>query len=218
MMADQPDGLASPNTSDRPAFAAFEVREDLKGYGSNGLLLFAAQLKLGFDDVDSFAADALTDGSNDKKCDLVTISADGQRLIVAQGFFGASDKTEAPANKASDLNTAVSWLLAGPIATLPATLQSAALEAREALHAGEIKELQIWYVHNLPESSNVAAELAQATETADSIIRRDFPDATVDVTALEIGRWMLEEEYARTQVPILVADSFTFSVPGGIEI
>ena len=213
-----PHQLAASTSPDRPAFAAYELRDDLQQYGSNGLLLFTAQLKLGFDDVDSFAANALTDGSNDKKCDLVALSQDRQRLIVAQGYFSNTDKTEAPASKASDLNTGVSWLLSGPIDTLPQALRSAAQEARAALVNGDVREMQIWYVHNLPESVNVATELNQAAQTADSIIRRDFPGINVDVTAIEVGRSVLEEEYARTQVPILVSDSFELTVPGGFEI
>jgi hypothetical protein len=203
---------------DRPAFAAYQLRDDLQQYGPNGLLLFAAQLKLEFDDVDSFAANALTDGNNDKKCDLVALSPDRQKLIVAQGYYSTSERSEAPAGKASDLNTGVSWLLSGPTDTLPEALRGAAEEARDALTNGDVREMQIWYVHNLPESANVSRELSQAAETADSIIRRDFSNANVDVTAIEIGRSVIEEEYAKTQVPILVADTIEFEVPGGFEI
>ncbi len=212
------DTAGADSAGERPAFAAFQLRDDLEPYGSNGLLLFAAQLKLGFDDVDTFAANSLTDGSNDKKCDLVAISSDGQRLIVAQGFISTVEKKEAPANKASDLNTGVTWLLSGLLEGLPETLRSAAREAREALASGDVREMQIWYVHNLPESKNVDRELQQAAQTADSIIRRDFPEASVDVSAIEIGRNTLEEEYRRTQVPILVPDEVEFSVPGGFTI
>lgn len=216
-MPSQPVSV-SANGPDRPAFAAYQLRGDLAQYGSNGLLLFAAQLKLGFDDIDSFAANALTDGSNDKKCDLVALVQNRQRLIVAQGFYSTTDKPSAPSNKASDLNTGVSWLLSGPIETLPEGLKSAAQEARDALAVGDVREMQIWYVHNLPESANVSTELNQAARTADSIIRQDFPIANVDISAIEIGRAVLEEEYARTKVPILVSDSYEFSVPGGFEI
>ena len=208
--------LGAPN--DRPGYAAFKQRDDLEQYGNNGLLLFVAQLKLGFDDVDSFAANSLTDGSNDKKCDLVAVTTDGQRIIVAQGYHASAQKSEAPANKASDLNTGVSWLLSGPLEDLPEALQSAAQEVREALSGGGVREMQIWYVHNLPESANVNAELQQAAQTADGVLRREFPDAKVDVSGLEIGEATLEDEYARTQVPILVSDSFTFEVPGGFII
>src|SRR6185503_9560328 len=69
------------------------------------------------------------------------------------------------------LNTGVSWLLAGPLDTLPESLRGAAQEVRDALSAGEVREFQLLYVHNCPESENVAAELTQAQQTADSIIK-----------------------------------------------
>jgi hypothetical protein len=137
--------------------------------------LFVAQLKLGFDDVDTFASNSLTDGSNDKKCDLVAVVGDTQRVILAQGYMSTKNGVgAAPANKATDLNAGASWLLAG--------------------------------------------ELAQALKTADGILKRDFSNADVDVSAIEIGMAGLEEEYARIQAPILVSDEFTFTVPGGFEI
>jgi hypothetical protein len=207
-----------PDPSARPGYAAFETRDDLTVYGDNALLLFAAQLRLGFDDVDSFATNALTDGSNDKKCDLVAVVGEGTKIVVAQGYMTALDKLEAPANKASDLNTGVSWLIAGALEGLPETLRGAAEEVRAALETGSVSELEIWYVHNLPESVNVRNELDQAVATADAMIRRDYPDASVDVSALEIGRGALEKDYARTQAPILVAETFQFAIPGGFEI
>jgi len=206
-------------TRDTPGYAAFQSRDDLTAYGDNALLLFVAQLRLGFDDVDTFASNSLTDGNNDKKCDLVAVSTDKQRVILAQGYMSSKVAVgEAPANKASDLNTGVSWLLAGELEGLPATLRGAAEEVRDALASGEIRELQLWYVHNCHESKNVAGELAQAVKTADGLIKRDFPDIDVDVSAVEIGRASLEEEYAQMQAPILVADEFVFEVPGGFEI
>lgn len=217
-MVKQVQGSTVGDTAERPAFAAFQSRDDLEQYGPNGLLLFVAQLKLGFDDVDTFAANSLTDGNNDKKCDLVALTADRQRLIVAQGYVSPNKKKAAPANKASDLNTATSWLLSGELESLPDGLKSAAQEVRDAIADGDVREMQIWYVHNLPESSNVAAELQQAVNTADSIIRKQFPEASIDVSASEIGRETLEEEYRRTQVPILVSDKVVFSIPGGFDI
>lgn len=71
--------------TETPGYAAFQSRDDLIVYGNNALLLFVAQLRLGFDDVDTFASNSLTDGSNDKKCDLVAVSTDKQRVILALG-------------------------------------------------------------------------------------------------------------------------------------
>lgn len=204
--------------ADAPGYAAFESRDDLAGYGNNALLLFVAQLKLGFDDVDTFASNCLTDGNNDKKCDLVAVAVDTQRVILAQGYMSKTAPGAAPANKASDLNTGVSWLLKGDLEQLPETLLGAAQEVRDALNSGDIRELQLWYVHNCIESKNVGVELEQAAKTADSILKRDFPGIDIDVSAMEVGRNTLEEEYARIQAPILVSDEYTFDVPGGFEI
>lgn len=214
------DALAKDGSAQgAPGYAAFESRDDLQEYGDNALLLFVAQMRLGFDDVHTFAANSLTDGSNDKKCDLVAVSADKQRIVLAQGYMASkTGLREAPANKASDLNTGVSWLLAGDLNRLPETLRGAAEEVRDALAGGEIRELQLWYVHNREESKNVADEMAQVAKTADGIIKRHFPHLDIDVSAAEIGRSALEDEYARMQAPILVSEQFTFEIPGGFEM
>jgi hypothetical protein len=60
--------------------------------------------------------------------------------------------------------------------------------------------------------------LRQAARTADSIIHSSFPAANVDVSAVEIGQTVLEEEYRRIQVPILVAEQVEFTIPGGFVV
>lgn len=203
----------------RPGFKAFQSRDDLAKYKSNALLLFLAQIRLGIDDIEAFATNALTDHSNDKKADLVAVVRDGAKVIVGQGYFRQNeDKQAAPEDKAADANTAVSWLIAGPLESVPATLRGAAGEVRTALAAGTVTEFEIWYSHNLPESKNVQRELDQAAVTADALIKREFPSADVDVTATEFGVSTLETEYARTQAPIFVSDSFNFEIPGGFEL
>ena len=52
--------------------ADFQARSDLtEKYGNNALLLYALQLRFEISDVVSVASDALTDGGDDKKCDLI---------------------------------------------------------------------------------------------------------------------------------------------------
>ena len=201
------------------AMRAYEMREDLTPYGSNGLLLFAVQLRLGVEDIEGLAATSLTDGPNDKKCDLVLVDRDANHIIVAQSYRSATrTQSEAPANKASDLNTAVTWLIAGDLSLVPETLRSAAEEVRDALRSGDVTSFEIWYVHNLPESANVQQELKQVAGTADSLIRRHFPSTSVNCSSLEIGQGQLEEAYRRTQVPIALDEVFELTVDGGFEV
>ncbi|MGV6994091.1 AIPR family protein [Gordonia amicalis] len=227
-MTDEATADETPSTKagrssacDGPGWIALTQRDDLVKYGAgNAIALFAAELRLGIDDIDTFAADALTDHSNDKKCDLVAVDRGSGQLIVAQAYAAAKPETknEGPASKASDLNTAVTWLLSGDISTLPEVLRDAATESRDALESGEITDLQIWSVHNCPEGTNVQNELNQAVRTADSLIRRYFPDAQVNVSSMEIGERTIDELYRRTHLPILVEEPIEFTTLGGFEL
>jgi hypothetical protein len=215
--ADRSDTFGEmPPLPQSPALTAFAARDDLADYGSNGLLLFALELRTGVEDIVGVAATTLTDHANDKKCDLVYVDRDDGRIIVAQGYVASNPQNaEAPSNKASDLNTAVAWLIAGDLTLVPEALRSAAEEVRDALASGEIKEFEIWYSHNLPESVNVARELQVAQQTADSLIKRHYPDARVNCSATEIGRGNLDDLYRRTEAPIAVTQTFRLEVDGG---
>lgn len=63
-----------------PSLSTYQARADLRKYEENGLLLYAIQLPLDIEDIDSLAAVALTDGSDDKKCDLVYVDQDSGLL------------------------------------------------------------------------------------------------------------------------------------------
>lgn len=197
---------------------AFDARSDLEPYGSNALLLFALQLRWGLTDIHGVAAVALTDAANDKKCDLVYVDRDGGRVVVAQSYFAQNDVEAAPANKAADLNTAVSWLLHGPLDRLPEVLRSAAEEVRDAIEQDQIREFHVWYTHNAPESQNVREELAQAVRTANALLREGFGAEDIEVLALEVGRAQLERLYDRTEAPISVTDELVVEVPNGFEM
>jgi hypothetical protein len=196
---------------------ALEGREDLKKYGNNAVLLFALALHQDIDDIELVANDALTDSRNDKKCDLVYVSPERGKIIIAQGYWSErDDRASAPANKASDLNTAVSWLLGGDLAGLPENLRNAADQVRESIASNEISSIDIWYVHNLPESSNVSDELERVTATCDSLAKRLYPESTIEnIRGLEVGKNTLDTWYRGTKAPILVTDTFEFETTGG---
>jgi hypothetical protein len=190
-------------------------------YGdARALMLFALELNFNIDDIDSVAAVSLTDHSNDKKCDLVFVDRSAGIIVFAQGYTAKVEtRSEAPANKASDLNTAATWLLTGSTDTLPDALKSAALEVRDALEHDEIREMYIWYCHNLPESHNVEQELRQVERTAVSLLKTHYPKTSVtSVIAEEVGVSTLEELYRRTQAPIIVPNDLEITVPGGFEV
>ena len=67
--------------------SAFDARTDLLAYGDNAIGLFALALRFNVEDLASVAADAITDGSDDKKIDMIYIDQDERVAVVAQCFF-----------------------------------------------------------------------------------------------------------------------------------
>ncbi len=206
-------------------WTAYESRDDLKQYGVDALLLFALQLKFGIEDIDIIASNCLTEGGGDKGADLIYIDYEAGRVVIAQAYIakslvgkGGKPKT-APANKAKSLNTAVPWLISRAIGDLPENLISHAEELRRAVSEGVIKNIYIWYVHNLPESKNVEDELKTVEHTTASVIKGCFPQyASIGIQALEVGVNTLDEWYRAILTPILVSDDFVVPIPNGFEI
>jgi hypothetical protein len=197
---------------------AFRARADLERYGDNALLLYALELRHNIGDIHAVAAEALTDGTDDKKCDLVYIDRDTRTAVVAQGYVAQKTKKEAPANKASDLNTAAAWLLTASLSSLPEQIRSAAKELRSAIKDGDIEVLEFWYVHNCNISKNVNRELATVQTASRAKIDSKFSGSKChEVRATEIGLETLEEWYKTTKTAILVGHTFKVSVPGGYE-
>ncbi|MBA3035921.1 MAG: hypothetical protein FP814_05440, partial [Desulfobacterium sp.] len=197
---------------------AFQSRTDLTKYGDNSLGLFALGLRFGIEDLDTVAANSLTDGSDDKKCDIVYIDPDEGHAVLAQCYNSEKPRQSAPSNKASDLNTAVGWLLQRPHAELPERLRPAATELRQAILEGVLQDLHVWYIHNLPESENVRQELVTVEHTIDAALKSHFPGKKIRVSTLEVGTATFDEWYGETQSPILVSEQFSIRIAAGFEV
>ncbi|MFF5719930.1 AIPR family protein [Streptomyces buecherae] len=198
---------------------ALQKRLDLDTYGSNKRLLFALQLAFGIEDIHSIAATALTDSSNDKACDLLYIDRDGERVTIAQGYEAQNlNRLQAPSSKAAALHQAVNWLFSKKQPTgVPETLLGAWRELHDALGSNAISEVEVWYVHNLPESQQVAQELNVASEAAFNLLRQGYPENEISVSGTELGRTVLTRRYENSQAPILVTETFRIEIPGAFE-
>lgn len=197
---------------------ALNGRDDLVQYADNAIGLFALSLRFNLDDIHSTAAESITDGNDDKKCDLIFIDREERVAVLAQCYFSTKERRSAPANKASDLNTAVAWLLQRPVKELPERLRSSATELRDAISEGQIQRFEVWYVHNLPESENVQDELNTVEATAKSLIGAMNCGTKVDVSSKEVGKGALEELYRETLSPILVNDEIKIDIESGFLI
>lgn len=197
----------------------FEKDEKIQAFGSNALLLFAMMLK--FDEIDenALAAECLTDGSDDKKIDFIRYDSDMGRVTLAQGYFAQDwNKRSAYANKASDLNTAISWLISGDLrksSEKNKNLRAKALAIRDALEAGEVESLELLYVHNLQTSENVRKELETCAKNARKLLET-YPSKP-EVIFEEVGASRINEWYLSRERPIVVKDSVPIPVSGFFE-
>jgi len=196
----------------------FESRTDLKEFGDNSLLLYLFDLIYSIEDISVFASEFLVDNPDDKKTDLVYIDKDEKKAIIAQGYMSRSAKESAPSNKACDLNSSVAWLLSMSLKELPTSIKSAATELRRAIQDNEINRIELWYVHNCPESVNVVNELKTAALTAKNALEVTYPKAKCDVIYLEWGLNTIEDRYQASTTAILVNEKFVIYIPGGFEI
>lgn len=186
------------------AFKSDSALVDLLGE-SNAHFIWALGLYLEESDLEALASESLTDGPDDKKLDFVYVDRDAKRIVLAQGYFGEKGKDAAPANKASDLNTAVAWLLSGNLENVPDSLRPPIEECRSAIAGGEIDTIDLLYVHNRPESANVNKEL----QTVEAHFRTALKDLQVAVHSRELGQSRIDQLFASRDSHILVKEQIT---------
>ncbi|MEZ6241584.1 MAG: AIPR family protein [Phycisphaerales bacterium] len=179
--------------------------------------MFALALYLVHDDVMELAAEAITDGDDDKKLDFCLLDESSKRLVLGQAYTAVQwGRDAAPANKASDLNTAVAWLLNAEVSTVPERLRPLTTEVREALKEGRIETIEILYVHNCHESVNVQTELNAVRENA-SHICQSMGGADVSVSAIELGLEKIQELYDSFDKDIKVEEVIEIPIDGADE-
>jgi len=192
-------------------------RQDLKTYMPVDLCLYALELKFRLEDIEAVARESVTEEcltkEPDKKSDVIYINADERYAVIAQSYKAVDlKKAGAKANKASDLNTAMAWLLSAEISTIPSNLQSYAHDLRSLIQANGIDELHIWYVHNLPETAAVQDELTTVKSATQDILKANYPNSTMSLNVAEVGVETISTWYKASTTPILVTAQFELKI------
>ena len=125
----------------------------------------------------------------------------------------------APSNKASDLNTACSWIFSADETQIPKKIRPKAIELRNAIINQEIERIDFLYVHNCRESSNVESELRTVTDGARDKIIALTGKKTLDIQLnyRELGIRTIENLFKARDKDILVEDILTLPKGDYIE-
>lgn len=157
-----------------------------------------------------FISDYVTDGANDKKTDFLAITEDtdnSKHIYLAQSTYSSKKGREAAkANKASDLNTALSWMFSGNKKCVPAKLSVLMEDCVEAINNNEVVEFHVLYTHNMPESIDVANEL----NTIRTDLEKRLEGKNICVTVKELGIESLEKLYGTKLDNIRISDDIVF--------
>ncbi len=197
---------------------AFDVMKTNYSLTDDAIGVFAINLRFNLDDIQTIVNEAITGGGDDKKCDVLYVDKEREIAVIAQCYISQKIRDAAPANKASDLNTALTWLLSTNLDNLSDVLKGRADELRSAINAGEIKQFYIWYVHNLPCSKNVQDELRAVEDTARAALTRYPSGQDINIFAEEICETQLDRLYMQAERTVIVTDEITTTVPDAIEI
>lgn len=200
--------------------AAFDISPEFQNLGTNALSYFALSHYLRIEDLQAFVADSDVEGADDKKADICHIDVSDGLALIAQSYLSPNwNRVSAPSNKASDLNTAMAWLLSTEEKSVPIGLRSKATDLRKSLINGEIKRLELLYIHNCPESVNVEKELrvvADATRDLVSVLRGGTLNG-ITVAHQELGLRNIEDLYKSRDSDILVDGWVTLPIKTYIE-
>ncbi|WP_084727412.1 AIPR family protein [Rhodococcoides yunnanense] len=204
-----------PGSSWRSAFDVIRADYNLS---DDSIGVFALNLRFGLDDLLTVATESITGGGDDKKCDVLYVDKEREIAVLGQCYLSSKMRASAPANKASDLNAALSWLLTEDLDRLPEGLKGRADELRSAVEAGSIRQFHIWYVHNLPSSKNVRDELDVVEKTARNAFSSYKGGSEINIFAEEIGDSELEKLYAQAARTVIVTDQFQTTIPDAVEL
>lgn len=205
--------------NDSQYWVALKQRDDLLQHGNLNSALYALELHGEMDDVNLIAPDIITEGGDDENIDILYVDRDGKRIYLIQSFQSPLFRPQgAKPTKAQETAYAETALFSADISTIPERIRSQVNEARSALKDGVIERLNIWFLHNCPETEECGRPLRAVGQSVTTKIKASYPDSNIIVDCRQIGLNTLDELYTSQHSPILISDVIqTGELPGYFE-
>lgn len=109
---------------------------------------------------------------------MIYVDQDTGVAVVAQGYMKQTPKEAnlAPGNKASDLNTAATWVFAQNPDEVPEQIREQVRLLQSSIENNFVSTIYFWYVHNLNEQNNpqIKEELTAMQTSARALLKTLF--------------------------------------------
>lgn len=190
--------------------------------GSISALIGWSEMEIGFDDLEQFKNEYLVDGPQDKSIDLIAFSEDKRKIYIVQSYYSNKSLNAgmmSPASKASDITQGVNWVFVENLYSEDGSCRAnqsfirMAEDVRETLQdeeEGEVSEIEIIYLHNRHESSDVKNEMEAIRKSVIRILEKNYERTDIQVISREIGCETLEREFANYGTSMKVKDEAKF--------
>lgn len=202
------------NFTDSQFMNALTIRSDLSRFNENKVSVYALELFFGLEDVVNTLSSAITGGSDDAKTDILFVNREQSAIVLIQAYEAQTFKVSAKGNKGADLSYALGVLFQTNESDIPLGIRPHVLDAREALKAGEVDMIHVWYLHNLPESQQIKQQMQPLIEPARKLLEPyQKHNNKIDISVREIGLETLDSFYKSSKQAIIIDNQINFDHP-----
>lgn len=189
----------------RGSFDSF--REDPND--DNEIGAFAISLHFPDTTFDEVLTESVTDGPNDKSLDILHVDEEAEFAVICQCYLGQSPSSKVRDGKAASINQAITWIFHDDDDdTLRPEFLRQKWALRNALENQHIRQIFVWYTHDLTETENASREVQAAGKNLESeLLSSGFTTEDgqpIDVIAKQIGDESLKETFEHASKTILV--------------
>lgn len=193
--------------TESPFWLALQQRKDLKKYGNLNCALYAIELHENIDSIDLIAPDIITEGGDDENIDILMTDRERKQIYLIQSYQSSIFRPQgAKPSKAQETSYAETALLSADIQNIPLRIRSQVSDARDALKNKEIEEINVWFVHNCPETDECEKPLNSIGRSIKDKLKSMYDIDDLRVSSKQMGLESLDELYNSQHSPILISD------------
>ncbi len=193
--------------TDSPFWLALQQRKDLEKYGNLNCALYAIELHDNIDSIDLIAPDIITEGGDDENIDILMTDRERKQIYLIQSYQSSIFRPQgAKPSKAQETSYAETALLSADIQNIPLRIRSQVSDARDALKNKEIEKINVWFVHNCPETNECEKPLHSIGRSIMDKLKSVYEIDNLRVSSKQMGLESLDELYNSQHSPILISD------------